>query len=85
MVDLTEWDARRWFGVAAFVMMIVSLLMTAYLVLQHLASFTKPRQQRRILRIIFMIPVGTLTGGGGGGGGEEGEEGEEGRGGVGCT
>jgi len=42
-VDLTEWDARRWFGVAAFVMMIVSLLMTAYLVLQLSFLLLSPR------------------------------------------
>lgn len=58
-VDWTDKDNRRWAYVSAGACVLGALLLTLWLILQHLRHYTRPNLQRCIVRIVLMVPVRT--------------------------
>lgn len=55
--DSIDWDAHRIGWVVAGSMAILTIIISAYSVLQHARHYHRPNEQRQIIRIILMPPV----------------------------
>ncbi|KAF9465053.1 DUF300-domain-containing protein [Collybia nuda] len=55
--DGVNWDAHRTGWVVAGTCTIVTLIISFVSVLRHCRNYTNPRQQRQILRILYMPPI----------------------------
>ncbi|KAF7305370.1 hypothetical protein HMN09_00789200 [Mycena chlorophos] len=52
-----DWDAHRIGWTIAGTSALITTLITCYTVWQHLRNYTVPREQRQIIRILYMPPV----------------------------
>ncbi|KAI0280624.1 DUF300-domain-containing protein [Russula aff. rugulosa BPL654] len=52
-----HWDAHRIGWVVAGISTIVSVIITVVTVLNHCRNYTKPAEQRQIIRILYMPPI----------------------------
>ncbi|KDR75855.1 hypothetical protein GALMADRAFT_97799 [Galerina marginata CBS 339.88] len=52
-----HWDAHRIGWAVAGACTLVTLLISIFTVLSHCRNYTKPRQQRQVIRILYMPPV----------------------------
>ena len=48
-------------NIVAFLCTVGAIALAIFHIYRHLLNYTEPTYQRYIVRIIFMVPVGTLT------------------------
>jgi len=56
-LDLSQWTTRAIAVLIAGVCVVLATLISLYCIYKHLRNYTRPKLQRCIVRILFMVPV----------------------------